>query len=446
MQTNEAYRLPPQDIDTEESVLAGLMLGEHITDAVEMLVAEDFYKPAHQKIFAAAQAMYQKQIPVDLLTLKSQLESSGTLGEVGGAAYLAKIVNSCPVPSNMARYCEIVKNKAILRQVINRCSTIVGECFNGADKAVDILDRAQQDIMGIRVDDTSGNCSPVADLIDGRLDHYEKIAEQKTGITGVPSGLHKLDRLTSGWQDSDLIILAARPSMGKTALMLQMLRAAARAGVPAGVFSLEMAKQPLVDRQIAQISRVDLQRIRTGALTDDHWREITRAAGLLCDMPIYIDDSTEAHYRQITRRARQMVRKYGVKIIFIDYIGLMSGDNKNNRTQEMGEITRALKAMAKDLCLPVVALSQLNRGVESRNDKRPKMSDLRDSGEIEQDADVVMLLYRDDYYAKDSPVKGIAEIDVAKQRNGPTGVIDVLFRENTASFENLSYQINEDRA
>ena len=438
-------RVPPHSVEAEQSVLGGLLLENLAWDrAADLLGESDFYRYEHRLIYAAIASLVQASRPADVITVFEKLQSLGREQDAGGLAYLNALAQSVPSAANLRRYAEIVRERAILRKLIAASDEIATTAFNPQGRAVtQVLDEAEGKILRIGEEGSrqrSGFQSIdglVAQLIDRVNELHEHGAED---VTGVRTGYYQLDRLTAGLQRGDLLILAARPSMGKTALALNIAEhVAVKEELPMLVFSMEMGASQLALRMVGSIGRINQQHLRTGRLDADEWGRLAEAADRLGKSPIYIDETPALTVAELRARARRMARQCGgLGLVCIDYLQLMSGSggSEENRATELGEISRGLKALAKELQCPVMALSQLNRGVESRNDKRPMMSDLRESGAIEQDADVIMFIYRDEYYNKESKEPGIAEIIVAKQRNGPVDTVRLTFLKPQTRFEN----------
>lgn len=432
-------QVPPQSVELEQGLLAAIMFSrEAASEILDTVRAEDFYKLSHQKIIVAAQDLYRKGDPLDAAFLAEALKSRGLLEATGGAVYLGKIMEE-PVPSNIQKACGIIRQKAALRKLINACNAAIQSCQKGGQDPDEIIESAQREIMAIQSED-SGNVFALDPLLDDARERYEDLHKKNDQIIGVPSFFHDLDSILAGYQPSDLIILAARPGMGKTAFITCNMVEMALHDIPCGVFSLEMSKEQIVDRIIAASARVNTLKFRSGKFADNDWHKITNAFGRLQYKPVWIDDSSDPRLSIIRKKARRMV-KQGVKILFIDYLQLLAGTNQQNRNLEISEITRGLKLMAKELKIPIVLLSQLSRKCEERSDKRPLLSDLRDSGAIEQDADVVMFLYREEVYKATEKNSGLAELIIAKQRNGPTGAINLRWNAAATRFESLALSI-----
>jgi replicative DNA helicase len=434
-------RVPPQSLDAEQCVLGGILLDNAAIDRViEFLNADDFYREAHRKIFRAMQTLADKHEPADLVTLSESLRARGELTDIGGNAYLAELAARVPTAANVASYAKIVRDRSVLRSLISVATDVAARGYEAAEDVDQTLDRAEEAIFRIRDRKTSGHFVRLDDVLTETFKTIERLYEQKQPVTGVTTGFAELDRLTAGLQPSDLIIVAGRPSMGKTAFCLNMAEnAALRSDVGVAVFSLEMSKEQLALRMLCSEARVDLSRVRTGHLTDREFPRLAMAAGRLGEAPVYIDDTPAITVLELRAKARRLARDPASKLglIIVDYLQLMRAEGRDSREQEISEISRSLKALAKELHLPVVALSQLNRQVENRNPPRPKLSDLRESGAIEQDADVIAFIYRDEVYNPDDPDNhGVAEVIVAKQRNGPIGKVELTFLAAFTRFEN----------
>ena len=442
-------RLPPQDMEAEMSVLGGVLLeNEALNKVLELLTAEDFYRESHGKIFAAMTELSEHGEPLDLVTVRSALEKRGELDAVGGMDYLAMLVDFVPTAANIVYYSRLVKEKSLQRRLIRVATEIVQRGYEGGDVEV-TLDWAEKLIFEISNQRNRSSWQAVKDLIPPVLKKIEVLSVRQESVTGVPTGFKDLDRLTAGFQPSDLIIIAGRPSMGKTAFALNIVEyAALEHNIPTVIFSLEMGQNQLVMRMLCSLARVDANRMRTGQLGEKDYQPILRAAGRLDAAPIYIDETAAISALELRSKARRLKADKGIGLVVVDYLQLMQGrNNEESRQQEISDISRSLKALAKELQIPVVALSQLNRSLESRNDKRPMLSDLRESGAIEQDADVIMFVYRDAVYCEDCRdhnkvcTKGHendAEIIVGKQRNGPIGTVHLTFLGSYTRFENQS--------
>jgi replicative DNA helicase len=436
-----AQRLPPQSLEAEVSVLGGILLeNEALSRVLEVLGEGDFYRESHRKIFSAILELFERNEPSDLITLSEILKKRAALDEVGGIEYLNSLVNSVPTAANITYYAKIIKEKSILRKLIHRATEIISQGYADTGNVDDFLDRAEHSIFEISEDRVHPSFYPIKDIIKSSFKTIEKLYEKRQLITGVPTGFTRLDELTSGLQPSDLIIVAGRPSMGKTAFALNIAQhAAIEARVPAAVFSLEMAKEQLALRMLCSEAKVDAHRLRGGFLSESDWPKLTRAAGNLSEAPIFIDDTAGLTVLEMRAKSRRLRAEQNLGLIIVDYLQLMRGRaDSDTREQEISDISRSLKALAKELNVPVVALSQLNRRVEERGDKHPQLADLRESGAIEQDADVIIFLYRDEVYSKSEENKGKAEVIIGKQRNGPTDRFELVFLDKYTSFENLS--------
>ncbi|MBM9602760.1 replicative DNA helicase [Desulfopila inferna] len=436
-------RVPPQNLEAEQSVLGSILLKNNaFGNVVEVLHPDDFYSPAHRIIFHAMMSLFEKNDPHDIITLANYLKDQNSLDQVGGAAYLANLTSIVPVTANISSYANIIKQKAVLRKLIEVNTEIAGRCYDEQGEIDQLVDDAEQAIFDIAGKKSGQNFTPLKEIIPTAFEKIEQLFKRKELITGVPTGYFEIDKMTAGLQPSDLIILAGRPSMGKTAFAMNIAQHAAlveKTGV--AIFSLEMSKEQLTMRLLSSVGRIDSQRIRTGKLHDEDWPKLTRAVGMLSEAPLYIDDTPAISVLEMRSKVRRLASQYPIGMILVDYLQLMRGRNSTeNRTQEISEISRSLKALAKEHNVPVLALSQLNRGLESRTDKRPMMSDLRESGAIEQDADIICFIYRDEVYNKseDNPDMGTAEIIIGKQRNGPTGVAKLTFIKEFTMFENMS--------
>ena len=444
MASSDSRKLPPQSIEAEMSILGGILIdNEAINRALEIITPDDFYRETHRKIMRAMIELNTRNEPCDLITLTSILKKKGELEEAGGGAYLATLVDYVPMAANIAYYCKIVKEKGITRKLISAATEIVSQGFEDQVDVEELLDNAQKVIFEISENKLRPAFYPVGAILKDTIKNIEKLYEKKEHVTGVPTGFVDLDEMTAGFQRGDLIIVAGRPSMGKTAFALNISQnAAIHAEQPhaVAVFSLEMSKEQLVTRLLCSEARIDAGRLRTGHLIESDWEKLARGAGKLHESKIFIDDTPAISVLEMRAKCRRMKAEHNIQMIMVDYLQLMRGSsNPESRQQEISEISRSLKALAKELDVPVIALSQLNRGLESRTDKRPMMSDLRESGAIEQDADVIMFVYRGEVYDKENEeLKGKAEIIIGKQRNGPIGIVDLAFRGEYTRFENLS--------
>lgn len=445
----QAGRVPPQAVDVEQSVLGAMLIErEAIPKAIEVLPADAFYDARHQRIYEAMIALFERGNPVDLLTLTDELKRRGEFEHIG-SYYLSELTTRVASAANVEYHARIIAEKSLQRKLIETLTTVVGEAYDPASDAFELLDRAEREIFRISEVNLRKSSRPLSDVVMESFKKLEALSHREGGITGVPSGLHALDQLTGGWQKSDLVIIAARPSMGKTALSLAIARNAAlhpRYGTGVAYFSLEMSAAQLAQRLLTSEARVDAQAARTGRLSTEDWQALARAAGKLSAAPIFVDDTPALGILELRAKCRRLKAEHDIGLIIVDYLQLMHGtlQGKNtNREQEIAQISRSLKALAKELDVPVIALAQLSRAVETRGgDKRPQLSDLRESGSIEQDADVVAFIYRAERYGitvdeHGNSTLGLAEIIVGKQRNGPTGVARLAFVDRYARFENL---------
>ena len=439
------HKLPPHNIEAEESIISAILINNStLLDILDILSQEDFYRSAHQKIFSGISELFGKGEPVDLVTLSNLLKEKGHLEDIGGAAYLAGLVDTAPVAVNPGQYAKIIRDKASLRRLIEKSNMIVNRCFEDGGDVDAVINFAEKSIFEISENKRNKAFNPISELVNQSIDILEERQGNDSILTGVPTGFDRFDQLTSGLQKSDLIIIAARPAMGKTSFALNIARnAAVDQKIPVAVFSLEMSKEQLSMRLLTSEARVDSSRLRGGGFFDkDDWTRLTNAAGVLEQAPIYIDDSPDISVTEIRAKARKLKLDKDLGLVIIDYLQLMRGSaSKERRDLEISEISRSLKILAKEINVPVVALSQLNRMLEQRSDKRPMLSDLRESGALEQDADVVAFIYRDEIYnpEEDNPNKGKAEIILGKQRNGPVGKTILTFLSTYTRFENLAY-------
>ncbi|MEW6374977.1 MAG: replicative DNA helicase [Thermodesulfobacteriota bacterium] len=437
-----SHKLPPQNLEAEQSVLGGILIeNEAINKVMEILNADDFYRDAHQKIFTALINLSERDEPADLITLTHELRKIDRLDSVGGASYITSLIDSVPTAANIEYYARIVKEKAILRKLIETSTEIITQSYQDRGDVENFLDEAERAIFQISENRVKPSFYPIKDIVKESFKTIERLFEKKELVTGVPSGFKELDRMTAGFQPSDLIIVAGRPSMGKTALCLNLSQyAAIEKRIPVAIFSLEMSKEQLVIRMLCSEAHVEGTRLRTGFLNESDWPRLTLAAGNLSDAPIYIDDTAALSALELRAKARRLKGEHGLGMIIIDYLQLMKGRTRaESRQQEISEISRSLKALAKELNIPVIAVSQLSRKTEERRDFRPQLSDLRESGAIEQDADVILFLYRDELYnrSEDNPNRGKAEVIIGKQRNGPTGKIELAFLDKFTTFKDL---------
>ncbi len=438
-------RLPPQALEAEQSVLGGLLLDtRRWEDISDLITPEDFYNRHHRSIFAAIRELYEKDVPVDVVTASEWLQEKGKLDEVGGLAYLGQLAKNTPNTANLLSYARIVAERALLRRLIETANTIVARAYQpeGASPG-EIVEIAESLIFELGQNNRRQDMGFVAiqGLLTEAIDRIEQLYESNAALTGVSTGFKDLDTMTSGLQRSDLVIVAGRPSMGKTSLAMNMAEnVAVGAKLPVAVFSMEMPGQQLAMRMLASLGRINAHKVRTGRLSRDDWPRLTSAVELLNEARIFIDDTPALNPLELRSRARRLMREHGrLGLIVVDYLQLMqAASNQENRAIEVSNITRGLKIMAKELDVPVMVLSQLNRSLEQRPNKRPVMSDLRESGAIEQDADVILFIYRDEVYNEDSADKGVAEIIIGKQRNGPTGTVRLTFFGEFTRFENFA--------
>ena len=436
-------RMPPASIEAEQAVLGAMLLKpDAVTTAAEELSADDFYRETHRLIFEAMMELKERTEPVDLVTLTEQLKKADKLAKIGGIPALSLIANSVPTAANVHYHARIVHEKAQLRSLINAATEIAGAAYESADEVEDIMDSAEKRILQVASGKRSKDFVPLQDILLDTLEQIDLRYNNKGSITGLPTGFTELDHLTAGLQKSDLILVAARPSMGKTAFTLNIAaHVVLRAKEPVAFFSLEMSKEQLVQRLLCSEGRIDSQRLRVGELEEKEWGDLIDTANRLSAAPLYIDDTPSITVMELRSKARRLKAEHGLSLIVIDYLQLMQGrasKNGDNRQQEISEISRSLKALARELNVPVIALSQLSRSVESRQIKRPMLSDLRESGSLEQDADIVMFLYREDYYDPETENKNITEVIIAKHRNGPVDTVDLTFLKQFTKFGNLS--------
>lgn len=440
MEEAQVMRIPPNSIEAEQSVLGAIIMDqEAVIVASEILRPSDFYRPDHQEIYGAILDLYTTGNPVDLVTIQNRLTEKGVLDQVGGIAYLAELATIVPTSAHIKQYAKIVEDKAVLRRLIKASQEITAKSYAGDEAIPDIMGFAEKQVFDIIQNRHSEDFSHISDIIVTSIDKIEQAHVNQGSITGVPTGFIDLDYKTAGMQPSDLILVAARPSMGKTAFSLNVIQTAAiKHKKKVAVFSLEMSKDQLVNRMLCAEAMVDAQKVRTGNLDPADWDRIARAIPNITGADIFIDDTPGISVMDMKAKCRRLKMDRGLDLIMIDYLQLMSGNSKgDSRQQEISEISRSLKALAREMKAPVIALSQLSRACEARADHRPMLSDLRESGAIEQDADVVMFLYRDEYYHPDSEKKGIGEIIIAKQRNGPTGTVELVWLGQYTKFANM---------
>lgn len=448
-QAGSAERIPPQNLEAETAVLGSMLIDEQaVMHGVEQLTANSFYKDSHQKIFQTVADLFQESKPIDLVTLTDALEKKSQLEEVGGASYLAQLTSAVPTAANVLYYVRIVKEKYILRTLITTSTQIVRECYEATEEPESLLDRAERAIFDIASKKFSGGVVPIKNIVRKQIETIDRLYQRKEHVTGIATGFHEFDTQTAGLQPSDLIIVAARPSMGKSAFMTCIAEHCGMVSkVPVAIFSLEMSKEQLIQRMLCSRARVDAHKVRTGFLAQSDWPALTAAAAKLSEAPIYIDDTPGLSVLELKAKARRLKSQFDIKILMVDYLQLMqSSTPQESRQQEISEISRSLKALARELQVPLIAVSQLSRAVESRTDHKPQLSDLRESGAIEQDADVVVLLVREEYYNPTEENRGKADIIIAKQRNGPVGTVQMAFVREYTRFENAEFVRREDGA
>lgn len=442
-----ADRLPPQNIEAEQAVIGAIFLEPTaLTLASEILIPEDFYRAAHQKIFNAMLKLNDSGKAVDLITVTEELAATKILEDIGGVSYLSEVAGSVPTAANIEYYAHIVGEKALLRKLIRTATGIAQDGYSREDEVESLLSEAEKSIMEVAQRRNAGAFHNIKDVLVRTYDNIETLHQRTGDVTGIPTGFAELDRMTAGFQRNDLIIVGARPSVGKTAFALNIAQnVAVKSGENVAIFSLEMGAEQLVMRMLCAEGNIDAQRLRTGSLTDEDWGKLTMAMGSLSNAGIFIDDTPGVRISDLQAKCRRLKQEHGLGMILIDYLQLILGSGRGgeNRQQEVSEISRSLKQLARELQVPVIALSQLSRGVEQRQDKRPMMSDIRESGSIEQDADIVAFLYRDDYYDKESENKNIIEIIIAKQRNGPTGTVSLAFVKEYNKFVNLERRFDD---
>lgn len=443
-------KLPPQSVDAEQSCLGSLLIDKDaIFKVADFLQAEDFYKDIHQYIYDAMVDLFSRREPIDLLSLSNRLGEKNKLELVGGRGYLSSLSNTVPTSSHVAHYANIIQRKATLRRLIQSASDIARLGYQETDDIEIVLDKAEKSLFGVSQKYLKQAFVPIKNVLGEAFDRIDELHSNKGKLRGLPTGFAELDNILAGLQKSDLVVLAARPSVGKTSLALDFARqVACKANTPVGIFSLEMSKEQLVDRLLCAEAGVDLWRMRTGKLqeqdSNNDFERIGHAMGTLSEAPIFIDDSPMSNVMEMRTKARRLQSEHGLGLLIVDYLQLMEGGNKNDgRVQEVAEITRALKGIARELSIPVLALSQLNRSVETRTPPIPKLSDLRESGSIEQDADVVMFIYREDVYKSGPEKNHLAEIFIAKHRNGPTGKVTLFFDERLVCFKNIERNLTE---
>lgn len=440
-------KVPPQSLEAEIAVLGSMLLDKDaISHAIELLNETYFYKEAHRKIYSAITKLFNENKAVDIITVVEELKKSGSLDETGGPAAITTIASSVPTSANIIHYAKIVKEKMVLRSLINSATQIVADCYDSSQDADHLLDKAEQVIFEIAEKKVESRFTPLKDVIRNSIDTIDKLYQRKEHVTGVATGFRELDIKTAGFQPSDLIIVAGRPSMGKSALASCIVEhAAVIEKKPVAFFSLEMAKEQLVQRLLCSHARVNAHNVRTGFLSQADWPKLVTAAGKLSEAPIYIDDTPGVTVMELRAKARRLKSQFDIQMMVVDYLQLMSGTgNIDNRQQQISDISRSLKALARELNIPLIAISQLSRAVENRTDHRPQLSDLRESGAIEQDADLVILLLREEYYNPTDENRGKATAIIAKQRNGPVGDVNLAFIHEFMRFENLAMRSDEE--
>lgn len=433
-------RLPPQNMEAETALLGCLMLDKDaIIRVADVLIADDFYDHRHRLIYESILSLFERNSSIDVLTVSNALEEKKLIDKVGGSSYLASLVNSVPSAAHATHYAGIVRKKGTLRRLIQSAGEITNLAFSEEGEIENILDSAEQKLFNISQKHLKQNFVSISNVLHDTFERIDELHRERGKLRGIPTGFIELDKTLGGLQKSDLVILAARPSMGKTSLALDILRyVAVHTKTPVGIFSLEMSKDQLVDRLLAAQADIDFWRIRTGQLDENDFEKLQEGMGMLAEAPIFIDDAAGGNIMEIRTKARRLQTEHNLGLLVIDYLQLMAGRNTENRVQEVSEISRSLKILARELNVPVLALSQLSRGVENRPDKVPQLADLRESGSIEQDADVVMFIYREDMYkGRESTRPNIAEIHIKKHRNGPTGQVDLYFEPKKTSFRNL---------
>jgi replicative DNA helicase len=445
-ETDPSLRIPPQSLEAEQAVLGAMLLDrDAIGRALEILTPECFYRESHRAVFESIASLYERGLAGDLIGVSEELRARGSIDTIGGSAFLSSLLDQVATAAHIEHHCRIVLEKFVMRQIINTGTEIVRRAYEGSAPSGELIDIAEQMIFGINDPRMKRGFAPIRSLLQRVVEVIERVSENKSAVTGVPSGYPDLDRKTAGFQNSDLIVLAGRPSMGKTSLALNIAeQAAAIEKVPVGVFSLEMSSDQIVQRLLSSRSGVPMYKLRTGFLSEDQWPELIKAAGILTESPIFIDDTPACSVMEIRAKSRRLKSEYGLGLLVIDYLQLVRGfSNSENRQQEISSISRSLKALAKELNIPVIALSQLSRAVETREDKRPVLADLRESGAIEQDADLVLFVYRDKVYRKGAKQQeaesdgDVAEIIIGKHRNGPIGMVKLYFNAELTRFQPL---------
>ena len=443
----ELGKVPPHDLEAEQAIIGSMLTDKDATiSEIEVLKEEDFYREDNRAIYSAILNLYNRAEPIDIITVKAELESMGKFEQVGGLEYLAELPEKVPTTANAMKYIKIVEEKSTLRNLIKTANEIIELGYDPTEDVEDIMESSEKKIFNIMQNKNQKGYSALKDVLVDSFTQLEELYNRKQHITGVPTGFSELDYKTAGLHGSELILIAARPAMGKTAFALNIAtNAAVKANVPVAVFSLEMSKEQLVNRILCSEAMVDSNKVRTGKLEEDDWTKLAGAIGPLSEAEIYIDDTPGISVMEIRAKCRKLKLEKNIGMVVIDYLQLVQGSNKRNgsREQEISEISRSLKILAKEIGVPVIALSQLSRAVEQRPDHRPMLSDLRESGAIEQDADIVMFLYRDDYYNQDSEKKDIAEVILAKHRGGSTGTVELLWLGSYTKFVNLERRFDD---
>jgi replicative DNA helicase len=434
-------RVPPQNIEAEVAVLGSMLLDKDAaSEVVTLLRAEDFYRTAHAVLFEAMVRVYDEKASIDLVVLRDDLSQRDQLEKVGGEDYIAYLANAVPSAANAEHYAGIVRDHALKRDIITKAHEMVKEAYESSTDAREILDHAETMLFGLNREDGTSGPSSISEVLKDTMAGIDRT--QQGHLTGVPTGFFELDDITCGLQPGELVVVAGRPSMGKTTFSLNLAEyAALEENAPVAIFSLEMAKKQLVQNMLCSRARVNAHSVRKGILAEAEWNSITQTLGPLSESPIFIDDTPALTPTQLRAKARRLKARYGIKLIIADYLQLMEAPRAENRQQEISVISRSFKALARELNLPIIAISQLNRSVDAREDHRPRMSDLRESGAIEQDADLIMFLFREEYYEQREDNRNLAELIVAKQRNGPTGVVKLMFEARWMRFENLSFDV-----
>ncbi|MCI8384624.1 MAG: replicative DNA helicase [Clostridia bacterium] len=443
----ELGKVPPNDLEAEQAIIGSMLTDKDaVISSVEVLKEEDFYREDNRAIYSAILNLYNRAEPIDIITVKAELESMGKFEQVGGLEYLAELPEKVPTTANALKYIKIVEEKATLRNLIKTANEIIELGYDPTEEVEDIMEGAEKKIFNIMQNKNQKGYTPIKDILVDSFTELEELYNRKQHITGVPTGFAELDYKTAGFHGSELILIAARPAMGKSAFALNIAtNAAVKSGVPVAIFSLEMSKEQMVNRILCSEAMVDSNKVRTGKLEEDDWTKLAGAIGPLSEAEIYIDDTPGISVMEIRAKCRKLKLEKNLGMVVIDYLQLVQGSNKRggSREQEISEISRSLKILAKEIGVPVIALSQLSRAVEQRPDHRPMLSDLRESGAIEQDADIVMFLYRDDYYNQDSEKKDIAEVIMAKHRGGSTGTVELLWLGSYTKFVNLERRFDD---